>query len=85
MRLYEDAITKELVVGSGNNEARYPVFSELSRIAINTDSIRIESISTGKVLVDTTIFSDLQDSGGTPYASFVALQTELDKYFDSTV
>ena len=84
-KIYEDATTKELVIElDGGDETRYPVFSEISRQNLATDYLKITTVS-GLVLLNKTIYSDLTDSGGTPYASFAALKTALDGYFDSTV
>ena len=83
MKLYVDT-TGELVLDNGW-EYRYPAFSEIQRIKIDSDYLRLESIATNRILLDTTIYSDLETSGGTPYASFAALKTALDTYFDDVV
>jgi len=84
IKIYEDATTKELVIERGNTEDRYPAFSELKRTKVGAGNIEIKAIASNNAILDSTIFSDLQNSGGTPYASFAALKTELDKYFDAS-
>jgi len=84
-KIYEDGTTKELVILRGSDEDRYPAFSELKRKKIGSSSLEIRSIASDAAILDTTAFGDLQDSGGTPYASFAALKTEMDKYFDATL
>tara|TARA_R110000803_G_scaffold65653_3_gene126795 strand:+ start:370 stop:618 length:249 start_codon:yes stop_codon:yes gene_type:complete len=82
MKLYQDATTKELVFNNGI-EYRYPAFSEIQRQQYG-DYLILKTVS-GVSLVDKTLYSDLQDLAGTPYASFAALKTALDGYFDSTI
>ncbi len=85
IKLYEDGTTKELVIEySANREERYPAFCELNRVKINADSLQIRSTTSGLLILDTNVYSNLTSSGGTPYASFAALKTEMDKYFDAT-
>ncbi len=83
MKLYVDT-TGELVLDNGW-EYRYPAFSEIQRIKIDSNYLRLEAISTNRLILDTTIYSDIEDSGGTPYANFAALKAALDSYFDDTV
>ena len=80
IKIYIDT-TGELVISSSSREDRYPAFSELRRTKISTDSLEISTVS-GIMLMDATVYSDLQDSGGTPYASYAALKLALDDYFD---
>ncbi len=93
MKLYVDT-TGELVLDNSTNplsqlddgwEYRYPAFSEIQRINVDSNYLRLEGVSTDRVILSTTIYSDIEDSGGTPYVSFAALKTALDSYFDDTV
>jgi len=85
IKIYEDGTTKELVISRGSWEDRYPAFSELKRTKVGASSLEIKAIATNNAILDATLYSDLQDSGGTPYASYAALKTEMDKYFDATL
>ena len=82
MKIYQDTITKELVLLNGI-EYRYPAYSEIQRQK-QGDFIIIKTVG-GVDILNKTLFSDLQDEAGTPYASFSALKTALDSYFDSTL
>ena len=82
MKIYVDTITKELVLNNGI-EYRYPAYCEIQRQK-QGDFIIIKTTNNVAVL-DKTIYSDLQDEAGTPYASFAALKTALDSYFDSVL
>jgi hypothetical protein len=82
MKIYEDSVTKELVIVNGI-EYRYPAYCEIQRQK-QGDFLIIKTIQ-GVDILNKTIFSDLQDEAGTPYASFSALKTALDGYFDSTI
>jgi len=82
MKIYEDSVTKELVIINGI-EYRYPAYCEIQRQK-QGDFLIIKTIQ-GVDILNKTIFSDLQDEAGTPYASFSALKTALDGYFDSTI
>ena len=84
-KIYEDATTKELVVIRGGLESRYGAFSDLSRINDNDTNLSITHSESGRSILDPTIFSQLQNSSGTAYASFAALKTALDGFFDSTI
>tara|TARA_R110000803_G_scaffold169535_3_gene232568 strand:- start:1927 stop:2175 length:249 start_codon:yes stop_codon:yes gene_type:complete len=82
MKIYQDTVTKELVLLNGI-EYRYPAYSEIQRQK-QGDFIIIKTVG-GVDILNKTLFSDLQDEAGTPYASFAALKTALDGYFDSTL
>ena len=82
MKIYVDTVTKELVLLNGI-EYRYPAFSEIQRQK-QGDFITIKTVSNVAVL-DKTIYSDLQNEAGTAYASFAALKTALDPYFNSEI
>jgi hypothetical protein len=82
MKIYEDTVTKELVLLNGI-EYRYPAYSEIQRQK-QGDFLIIKTVG-GVDILNKTLFSDLQDEAGTPYASFAALKTALDGYFDSTI
>ena len=82
MKIYEDTVTKELVLLNGI-EYRYPAYSEIQRQK-QGDFLIIKTVG-GVDILNKTLFSDLQDEAGTPYASFAALKTALDGYFDSTL
>tara|TARA_R110000764_G_scaffold21331_4_gene53906 strand:+ start:2255 stop:2503 length:249 start_codon:yes stop_codon:yes gene_type:complete len=82
MKIYVDTITKELVILNGI-EYRYPAYCEIQRQK-QGDFLIVKTTNNVSVL-DKTLFSDLQDEAGTPYASFSALKTALDSYFDSTL
>ena len=82
MKIYEDSVTKELVIVNGI-EYRYPAYCEIQRQK-QGDFLIIKTVQ-GVDILNKTIFSDLQDEAGTPYASFSALKTALDGYFDSTL
>jgi len=82
MKIYVDSVTKELVVLNGI-EYRYPAYCEIQRQK-QGDFIIIKTTQ-GVSILDKTLYSDLQDEAGTPYASFAALKTALDSYFDSVL
>ena len=82
MKIYVDTITKELVILNGI-EYRYPAYCEIQRQK-QGDFLIVKTTNNVPVL-DKTLFSDLQDEAGTPYASFAALKTALDSYFDATI
>jgi len=82
MKIYVDTITKELVILNGI-EYRYPAYCEIQRQK-QGDFLIVKTTNNVSVL-DKTLFSDLQDEAGTPYASFAALKTALDSYFDATI
>jgi len=81
-KIYQDTVTKELVINNGI-EYRYPAFSEIQRQKYG-DFLILKTVS-GVSLLDKTIYSDLQNEAGTAYASFAALKTALDGYFDSII
>ena len=81
-KIYQDAVTKELVIDNGI-EFRYPAFSEIQRQQYG-DFLILKTV-TGVPLLDKTLYSDLTDLSGTAYASFAALKTALDGYFDATI
>jgi hypothetical protein len=82
MKIYVDAVTKELVLENGI-EYRYPAYSEVQRQKWG-DYIVIRTVSNVPIL-DKTIYSDLQNEAGTAYASFAALKLALDPYFNSEI
>ena len=82
MKIYVDTVTKELVLLNGI-EYRYPAYCEIQRQK-QGDFITIKTVSNVAVL-DKTIYSDLQNEAGTAYASFAALKTALDPYFNSEI
>ena len=82
IKLYEDGTTKELVMDNGI-EYRFPAFSEIQRQKYD-ESLILKTVS-DILILEATLFSDLTDSGGTPYASYAALKTALDGYFDAAV
>ena len=85
IKIYEDGSTKELVIErSSNDEVRFPAFSEIRRRKIGSDALEISTVS-GVLLLEKNVFGNLTNSGGTPYASFAALKTALDPYFDAAV
>lgn len=79
-KIYVDT-TGELVVATSGAEDRYPAYSEIKRTKIGDDSLIISTVS-GIPLTASTVYSDFTDSAGTAYASFAALKTALDSYFD---
>jgi hypothetical protein len=81
-KIYQDTVTKELVIDNGI-EFRYPAFSEIQRQQYG-DFLILKTVS-GVPLLDKTVYSDLQNEAGTAYASFAALKTALDGYFDATI
>ncbi len=86
VKLYHDATTKELVLEDGQ-EKRYPAYSEIMRTYVGTDKLIVKAICAYKnngVILAETVYTDIEDSGGTPYASMAALKTALDPYFDAT-
>jgi len=85
IKIYEDSTTKELVIDRGSTEDRYGVFSEIRRVNHNDTNLSLSAIATNLTLLEPTIYSDLQNEAGTPYASFAALKTALDGFFDATV
>ena len=84
-KIYEDAVTKELVIIRGTLESRFASFSDLSRVNDNSLSLTITHSQSGKTILDPTLFSDLQDEGGSAYGTFAALKLALDGFFDSTI
>jgi hypothetical protein len=82
MKIYVDSVTKELVILNGI-EYRYPAYCEIQRQK-QGDFIIIKTTQDVSIL-EKTLYSDLQDEAGTPYASFAALKTALDSYFDSVL
>jgi len=82
MKIYVDSVTKELVILNGI-EYRYPAYCEIQRQK-QGDFIIIKTTNNVAVL-DKTIYSDLQDEAGTAYASFAALKTALEPYFNSEI
>jgi len=82
MKIYVDSVTKELVILNGI-EYRYPAYCEIQRQK-QGDHIIIKTTQDVSIL-EKTLYSDLQDEAGTPYASFAALKTALDSYFDSVL
>ena len=79
-KIYVDT-TGELVI-EGTNRRKIPAFTELERLEVDDESLIIIYGSTGRGVLAQTIYSNLQDSGGTPYASFAALTLALDSFFD---
>jgi len=84
-KIYEDTTTKELVIIRGTLESRYGAFSDLSRINDASLKLSITHSDTGRSILDPAAFGDLQTSAGVAYASFAALKTALDGFFDATV
>ena len=84
-KIYEDTVTKELVIIRGTLESRFASFSDLSRVNDNSLDLSITHSVSGKTILDPTLFSDLQNQSGTPYSSFAALKTALDGFFDSEI
>ena len=84
-KIYEDATTKELVIIRGTLESRYAAFSDLSRTNDDNSKLSVTHSNTGMSVLDPTIFSDLQNEGGTNYASFAALKSALDGFFNAEV
>ena len=82
MKIYVDTVTKELVL-LNEIEYRYPAYCEIQRQK-QGDFIIIKTTNNVAVL-DKTIFSDLQNEAGAAYASFAALKTALDPYFNSEI
>ena len=82
IKIYQDAATKELVIEDGI-EYRYPAYSEIQRQQYG-DSLILKTVG-NVLLLNKTIYSDLQNEAGTAYASFAALKTALDGYFDATI
>ena len=82
MKIYEDSVTKELVLVNGI-EYRYPAYCEIQRQK-QGDFLIIKTVQ-GVDILNKTLFSDLQDEAGVAYASFVALKTALDGYFNSEI
>ena len=82
IKIYQDATTKELVIEDGI-EYRYPAYSEIQRQQYG-DSLILKTVG-NVLLLNKTIYSDLQNEAGTAYASFAALKTALDGYFDATI
>lgn len=84
-KIYEDATTKELVIVRGTLESRFAAFSDLSRVNDNSLELSITHSESGRTVLDPTLFSDLQNEAGSAYASFSALKTALDGFFDSSL
>lgn len=82
IKIYEDSVTKELVVENGI-EYRYPAYSEIQRQK-QGDTLIVKTIQ-GNDLIIKAPYTSLHNESGTVYASFAALKTALDGYFDSTI
>ena len=82
IKIYEDSVTKELVIENGI-EYRYPAFSEIQRQK-QGDYLLVKTVQTGELLIQAP-YTSLHNQAGTVYASFAALKTALDGYFDSEI
>ena len=84
-KIYEDATTKELVIVRGTLESRYAAFSDLSRTNDGNSKLSVTHSNTGRSVLDPIIFSNLQNEAGAAYASFAALKSALDGFFNAEV
>jgi len=82
IKIFQDTVTKELVVENGI-EYRYPAYSEIQRQK-QGDTLIVKTIQ-GNNLIIKAPYTNLSNEAGTTYASFAALKTALDGYFDSTI
>jgi len=82
IKIYEDSVTKELVIENGI-EYRYPAYCEIQRQK-QGDYLLVKTVQTGELLLQAP-YTSLFDEAGTVYASFAALKTALDGYFDSEI
>ena len=82
IKIFEDTVTKELVIENGI-EYRYPAYSEIQRQK-QGDILIVKTIQ-GNALLIQAPYTSLHNEAGTVYASFAALKTALDGYFDSEI
>ena len=84
-KIYEDATTKELVIVRGTLESRYAAFSDFSRTNDDNSKLSVTHSNTGRSVLDPIVFSNLQNEAGAAYASFAALKSALDGFFNAEV
>jgi len=82
IKIFQDSVTKELVIENGI-EYRYPAFSEIQRQK-QGDILIVKTIQGNNLLMQAP-YTSLHNEGGTVYASFAALKTALDGYFNAEV
>ena len=82
IKIFQDTVTKELVIENGI-EYRYPAFSEIQRQK-QGDILIVKTIQGNNLLIQAP-YTSLHNEAGTVYASFAALKTALDGYFNAEV
>ena len=82
IKIFQDSVTKELVIENGI-EYRYPAFSEIQRQK-QGDILIVKTIQGNDLLIQAP-YTSLHNEAGTVYASFAALKTALDGYFNAEV
>ena len=82
IKIFQDTLTKELVIENGI-EYRYPAFSEIQRQK-QGDILIVKTIQGNNLLIQAP-YTSLHNEAGTVYASFAALKTALDGYFNAEV
>ena len=82
IKIFQDTVTKELVIENGI-EYRYPAFSEIQRQK-QGDILIVKTIQGNNLLMQAP-YTSLHNEAGTVYASFAALKTALDGYFNAEV
>ena len=82
IKIFQDTVTKELVIENGI-EYRYPAYCEIQRQK-QGDYLLVKTVQTGELLLQAP-YTSLHNEAGTVYASFAALKTALDGYFDSEI
>jgi len=82
IKIFQDTVTKELVIENGI-EYRYPAFCEIQRQK-QGDYLIVKTLQGNELLLQAP-YTSLFNEGGTVYASFAALKTALDGYFNAEV
>ena len=82
IKIFQDTVTQELVIENGI-EYRYPAFSEIQRQK-QGDILIVKTIQGNNLLIQAP-YTSLHNEAGTVYASFAALKTALDGYFNAEV
>jgi len=82
IKIFQDSVTKELVIENGI-EYRYPAFCEIQRQK-QGDYLLVKTVQGNNLLLQAP-YTSLSNEGGTVYASFAALKTALDGYFNAEV
>ena len=82
IKIFQDTVTKELVIENGI-EYRYPAYCEIQRQK-QGDYLLVKTLQGNSLLLQAP-YTSLYNESGTVYASFAALKTALDGYFDAEI